>query len=233
MKQRALRACAVLAVAAAVAIGCSSSDDPAPANNGTPSAPVVSQASVGPSGGTVTGDGVTLAIPAGALPADQQISITRTIDAPPTNAIGALYKFGPDGLTFAVPVRVTFTVSAASPDAIVYWSTPNGGYEAKPSEVSGTTVAANIAHFSSGFVGHPSADGQPDAGGGDAGTDTGSDSGDGTSCVCPDGIAGGMCCNGTCVSTSSDPLHCGSCNKVCPSTTPSCVNGMCAAPPAG
>src|SRR5690242_9589467 len=52
---------------------------------------------VGAAGGTLeTPDGVVLAIPAGALAADTQISITRTGD-PGAGTFSAVYEIGPDG----------------------------------------------------------------------------------------------------------------------------------------
>ena len=44
-------------------------------------------------------------------------------------------------------------------------------------------------------------------------------------CVCPDGY---VVCSGRCVRSKSDPRHCGSCGRECPTGT-SCVNGDCAA----
>lgn len=69
---------------------------------------------VGAEGGTVTSrDGLlTLTIPAGALSADEQISIER-VDATELGSgfedveVGSAYEMGPDGLTFDMPITVT------------------------------------------------------------------------------------------------------------------------------
>jgi hypothetical protein len=38
---------------------------------------------------------------------------------------------------------------------------------------------------------------------------------------------GGVCCNGTCTSLSSDPHNCGACGFVCAAATPVCDQGTC------
>jgi hypothetical protein len=44
---------------------------------------------------------------------------------------------------------------------------------------------------------------------------------------------GGVCCNGTCTSLSSDPHNCGACGFVCAASTPVCGQGTCSACPDG
>jgi hypothetical protein len=100
---------AVLVVAAAVA--CSSSDDPA---GGTPTGTSNGHGTVGKSGGDVaTSDGVlTVSVPAGALPADTQITITE-IRSPAAGAIGKTFDIGPSGTQFTTPVTLKFKYSSA------------------------------------------------------------------------------------------------------------------------
>ncbi|MFN2432071.1 MAG: hypothetical protein ABR599_04510 [Gemmatimonadota bacterium] len=82
---------------------------------------------VGPEGGRVEsadGDGEVI-VPAGALDARRRITIRRVdpADVPPQFAAKRLaarvYRFGPDGLTFRVPVRVQIFFDAdALPDGV-------------------------------------------------------------------------------------------------------------------
>jgi hypothetical protein len=218
MKKGLAPALAIGVAVAAVVIGCSSdgaSDSPAA---GT----VVGEQSVGASGGTVSGGGVTLAIPPGALASDQKIRITRTDDTVPGGivALGAIYRFEPDGLTFTAPVRATFTLSTPTPNAVVFWSSPSG-YERRPTEVSGTQVAADIAHFSSGFVGQAAGDAGTDA----SPPDDAAPATDGATCSCAQALT---CCGGSCVSTASDAKNCGGCGKAC-GAGQACIGSACAA----
>jgi hypothetical protein len=69
--------------------------------------PEVGTRTVGTEGGTIEStDGVTITIPPGALTGDTTIRITPSDDAPP-NAIGPAFLFEPEGIQFAVPVKVT------------------------------------------------------------------------------------------------------------------------------
>jgi hypothetical protein len=127
-------------------VACGSSSPP------TQSSAPVSEA-VGPAGGTVTGSGVSIAIPAGALRSTTTISIVKDPGRPPASyvALSPLFRFAPDGLTFATAATVSFTTSTGTRGS-VYWS--NGtGYEALSTTWSGTTTSAAVQHFSGGFVG--------------------------------------------------------------------------------
>jgi len=115
-------------------------------------------ASIGPSGGTVRARGVTLTIPSGALSSDVSISITEDPAGIPSGYHGLtpLYRFSPQGLTFAVPSTVQFTASAADTTAHVYWSqATNPGYDALGTSWLGNVASAQVSHFSAGFVGSP------------------------------------------------------------------------------
>jgi hypothetical protein len=56
-----------------------------------------------------------------------------------------------------------------------------------------------------------------------AGKPCGSDDGCGGVCGCGAGLT---CCSGTCVDRVTDPAHCGSCGRSCPSG--GCIHGACA-----
>src|SRR5262245_35696453 len=90
--------------------GCSSSDSggTTPATHPVGTGATVTK-SAGPEGGTVAlDDGTTLEVPAGALDSSQSITITSSMDAPPSGVtnLSPIYKFGPEGLTFKIPVTV-------------------------------------------------------------------------------------------------------------------------------
>jgi hypothetical protein len=160
-----------LALAGGWLIGCSSTDmDGGPANGdggrdartttptpegGGSDAPEATHQTVGSSGGTVHVEGVVLTIPAGALAADTPISITPSSDAVPSDydALSQLYSFGPDGTVFLHPITVSFTLTSADPDPVVFWSNPAGGYDALPTTASAASASASISHFSKGFAG--------------------------------------------------------------------------------
>lgn len=78
-----------------------------------------------------TPGGARLVIPPGAVPrfadgssATQTFSIERTADAPPTpptgeTVAGPMYRFGPEGFTFAMPIEVTIPVTNPPDSTIV------------------------------------------------------------------------------------------------------------------
>jgi hypothetical protein len=112
---------------------------------------------------------VTLTIPAGALPSTTDVGVDVDPAGPPASydAFSPLFRFTPDGLTFAAPVTVTFAASANVPAATVYWSSADG-YSPLPTTWSGATASAVVHHFSGGFVGLLPDDG---GAGGDGGAD--------------------------------------------------------------
>jgi hypothetical protein len=153
------RLCAVAGCVALVFVGCSSSSPPAPPSDAV-------SASVGPSGGTVRIHGLAIEVPAGALSTPATIGVTVDPAGPPGSytALSPLFRFTPDGLTFARPATVTFVAAANVPAGRVFWSTSGGGYDALPTTWHGTTASAEVSHFSGGFVGLP----PPSDGGGTA-----------------------------------------------------------------
>jgi hypothetical protein len=101
---------------------------------------------------------------------DEEITITSSRELPPDefNNYSPVFKFGPDGLVFNVPVEISIEVpEGTSPDAVMFWSKYQAeGYDQLESRLEGGKVFAAITHFSSGFVGDPIADdgNQTDAG---------------------------------------------------------------------
>src|SRR4051812_33329110 len=106
-------------------------------------------------GVVVSSDGnARLAVPPGALSDSQPITITMTAALPPSGitADSPVYTFQPAGLVFSRPATVTFTFEHAT-HPTVYWSSPGGGFDAIGGRVAELTIAAEITHFSSAFVG--------------------------------------------------------------------------------
>ena len=109
----------------------------------------------GPSGGTVTGQGVMLDIPAGALTANQTITITATSDSPPpgVTALSPLFEFGPSGLTFQVPITVHFDLTSSGSNPVIMWSAATAsGFASVATSVVGSVASGQVTHFSGGFV---------------------------------------------------------------------------------
>ncbi len=115
---------------------------------------MVAQAA-GPQGATVSLEGTTLQIPAGALPSSEMITITSTTQAPPVGVtnLSPIYQFGPAGLVFASPVTVKLSFSGNVAQPIIVWSTKDGtGFETVPTTVEGGVASGQVTHFSEGFV---------------------------------------------------------------------------------
>lgn len=134
-------------VTLALLLACSACTSPAPASTSTP---------IGPSGGTVSSGGVVLDVPSGALSSQQTLSIATSSDAVPTGyeAFSPLYRFGPDGLTFASPVMIRIPFTGDASRATIFWTSASGtGFDALPTTVEGDVALAQVTHFSEGFVG--------------------------------------------------------------------------------
>ena len=135
---------------------------------------------VGPRGGRVTVDGASIDIPAGALERDVLITISATGIEPPDGyrAVTPVYRFDPEGLRFARPATVQFSVAGRTEGLSVVWTDPGGRFGLLPSVTSTGEVRANVDHFSLGFAGAATDDdgGSPpaDADEPDAGTDAAS-----------------------------------------------------------
>jgi hypothetical protein len=113
----------------------------------------VTRAIVGPEGGVLSGQGVTLTIPPGALVEARELSLATSSDEAPTAAISPVFRFEPDGLEFELPVHVSVNVSD---DAVgtLYWSKPGDIAGFEPAGLAGGGVAEGFTtHFSEAYVG--------------------------------------------------------------------------------
>lgn len=160
--------------------------------------------SLGVEGGTVAApNGVGVTVPAGALRRATLITLQpATLEQvrPTTPAVGEMYEFGPEGLTFDVPAKVKLEVDLTRLPAgysladVVVLRAPIGtaAFEALPTRiVDSTHVEADTLHFSV-FV--PTLDSA--RGGGDGGVD------------------GGTACTERCVTPNDGGADC-ECSRVC------------------
>jgi hypothetical protein len=131
-------------------------EDAAPTSGGPVGTGHSSMLQIGPAGGQVTLEGATLTVPAGAVPNGQQITITSTTDRPPadfTSWASPIYRFEPSGLTFAVPATVQITFSGDATVQTIYWTNAAGtDFMDIGGNVSGSSISAQVTHFSRGFV---------------------------------------------------------------------------------
>lgn len=139
-----------------VLAGCGGDDGPAdPTDPGTP------DNVVGPAGGTVRlADGaVTLAVPAGALSADVEITASPIAEPerPEQVAPGSAFRLAPDGLTFAQPARLTIRYDpgalpeGSAEEGLGLGTFVDGAWQAAEGgsvDVGGNTVSAEIGGFS-------------------------------------------------------------------------------------
>jgi hypothetical protein len=141
---------------------------------------------VGISGGSVTQAGVTLDVPANAVSTTTTITVATTT-APSGYTLASLaYEFGPAGTVFAQPVAVTIPLTSVMSGVHVFWSNSSGGFDDVGGTVNGSSITANVSHFSIGFCAVPksgSGSGGATATGGAAGgsaTGSGGQAGAGT-----------------------------------------------------
>jgi hypothetical protein len=181
----------------------------------------------------VSGSGVRLIVPEGAVTNDVTISVASSDVAPPDGyiAVSPIYTFSPDGLVFTKPVVVEITLGDDGLGSNIVWSS-GSGVEDLPSTISGTFMTANVMHFSRGFIGHRT-HGQPidDAGGDDASISDGpSDSSDGSTCHAGGGScdAGTQCCSGVCSTGGTCTAACKGTAVACDAGT-QCCSGVCGA----
>ncbi len=232
----------VAAAAAALGgllLGCTSSRHPAArADASVVVATAAAVTVIGSPGGTVTAPGgASVTIPAGALSSDTTITIIAspsTVIPGDITAVDTAEVFGPEGLTFAVPVVVTLPFqpsripSGLSASDVQIFTAPVGGFtftELASTAVDATHVSAPTTHFST-FVG---------------GTTT-----DKKLAYClPPAI---LVCGTQCVDPVLDPDHCGAggrCDRDSPGAPDfagfvcnvgagqTCQGGICACPHAG
>ncbi|MEW5849823.1 MAG: hypothetical protein AB2A00_13595 [Myxococcota bacterium] len=106
-------------------------------------------------GGTITSDdGMELTVPPQAVSSDTSLSVTVIErDVPGLETASPVYEFGPAGLTFAQPVRVSIPTNAGE-GFVVWWTRPGSDTEFEPvPTISGNGFkAAFVTHFSYGVV---------------------------------------------------------------------------------
>jgi hypothetical protein len=116
---------------------------------------------IGPSGGRIVTNDVTLDVPPGALAADTRIVVTKVAtEVSGYTAYSPLFRFEPEGLRFAVPATVTIAVNADAVLPVIYWSSDPGSarpYQALETHRTANAVSASVVHFSTGFAGQAEA----------------------------------------------------------------------------
>jgi hypothetical protein len=118
---------------------------------------------IGPMGGTVIGEGITLEIPAGALTADTDIVVQpispATVDG--VTLVTPLFELKPAGTVFAKPITATFTLSGQPQvDSLLAVLTKYGDtsqYETVGLTVDDQKVSARFDHFSAIAIANPAA----------------------------------------------------------------------------
>jgi hypothetical protein len=148
---------------------------------------------VGRAGGTVSGPGGEVVVPAGALAQDQTLSIhvaTSGVPALPAGAVllSGVLAFEPHGQSFAVPVTMTVAFDprpGTTPQLIT--ASPGGSWGAVAGAMSdGASMRAMVAHFSFfAVIGLTSDGGADDVPVGDASGDGGAGHA-GTACPSPE-----------------------------------------------
>jgi hypothetical protein len=125
------------------------------------SSPKTTSNNITPSGGTVRmSDGTTVNVPSGALTQTTQITVGDEPNSVSVNGavlLGRVYRFGPEGTQFAVPVTVTLLYdptklpSGDSSGDVVIMTAPVGSTDFQPlttTVADDTHVSATTTHFS-------------------------------------------------------------------------------------
>jgi hypothetical protein len=214
-----------------LAAACGSTD-----SAGTPGA-----TTIGPSGGSVQGSGVTLHIPEGAVkdPVTITVAAADSTTAPDGYvALSPIYQFSPDGLVFEKPAVVEIELVGDATGSTIVWSSGTS-VEDLPSTTGAGVMTASVMHFSRGFIG--SHTGSPLGDTKDASNDVSRDSNDGAitdaSTCHPSGgscDAGSQCCSGSCNGGMCGNLPDGLCHQNLQSCdagaqccSGSCIQGSC------
>jgi hypothetical protein len=107
-------------------------------------------------GGIVSaGNGLSLAVPAGAIAGGTEITVLETTTPPPDmGVISPVYAFGPDGTVFAHPVTVSFPLPSGAPaNTRLFWSRHGApGFDNIGGTIVGGFLQASVTHFSEGFL---------------------------------------------------------------------------------
>ncbi len=112
-------------------------------------------ATIGPSGGTVTtGNGTTVEIPLGAVDASTTITVSESETPAPEGAVSPLIDFGPDGIVFAHPVKVTIPLTRSTGKLTTFWTKHDGSgtFEPVGGTIVGDSMVVEVTHFSSAYV---------------------------------------------------------------------------------
>jgi hypothetical protein len=133
--------------------------------------PLTATQTVGAAGGTVEVLGLSLEVPAGALAQDVEITVENTAVFQEWGdglSYTHVYRFEPEGRTFATPVSVTFKIPpfAREDGASVYWTLPGDDttFEELGGTLEGEGISVGVTHFSRGFAGGASGNAPVDAG---------------------------------------------------------------------
>lgn len=131
--------------------------DAPPADRGTADANtprVVARAMVGTRGGVLSGGGVSLGIPAGALAAMTELTVTVDAAASTGRAtpLSPVIRFGPAGVRFAEPVLINIEIPAGAVGRL-YWTREGDETTYEPvGYAENGRARAWIRHFSAGYV---------------------------------------------------------------------------------
>jgi hypothetical protein len=115
---------------------------------------VVARAMVGARGGVLAGGGVSLGIPAGALPAMTELTVTVDASASTGRAmpLSPVLRFGPAGVRFAEPVLINVEIPAGVVGRL-YWTREGDETTFEPvGYAENGRARAWIRHFSAGYV---------------------------------------------------------------------------------
>lgn len=120
----------------------------------TPGTGAAEATEIGAAGGSITLEGATLTIPAGALREPVQVSITSSLRPTPSGmyAYSPIYAFEPAGTKFTRPVAVSFQFEGDPERSTVYWSNDGDIWERLGGIVDGATITVHVTHFSEGFA---------------------------------------------------------------------------------
>jgi hypothetical protein len=162
-RPRVVRAAVFSLVAAGIgAIGsaCSNKDSGSPTGDAGPgdaALPTTASVAIGPDGGTVAVVGATLTFPAGVVMTPTTITLTRTTDGAPPGfaALSPIYRCDPSGMNFSPPATMSMDFTPDGTTPVMVWSALNDPtFKPIGGTALGTRLTADVAHFSSGFVGH-------------------------------------------------------------------------------
>lgn len=122
-----------------------------------PPAPPPPDPRIGPAGGIAASSDnrATLTVPAGALTAPVQLTVT-ILGSPPPGSLGPVYDIKPDGTQFNPPASLRLNLNASdlppgvTPDRLRVATWRDGAWEPLPTQVngSGTTLTGEVRHLS-------------------------------------------------------------------------------------